>query len=145
MASHPLNGSVDQPSVRVLQTTREPDAQEAGHKPEEPPPAAEGSGGTHMHTHTHKQVLFPISSSSDFLVKSLQEDLFSSTNCNGAVASNEDDAIELMMYRQSSFRCHVAPPLMPGSPGPVEPLPDELGPAERGEAPPLREVKHVSS
>nr|XP_046251048.1 NADPH oxidase 5 isoform X1 [Scatophagus argus] len=69
-----------------------------------------------------------------------QEDLFSSTNCNGAVASNEDDAIELMMYRQSGCRSDAAPPPMCGSQGPAEPLPDELGPAERGEAPPLREV-----
>ncbi|XP_030282329.1 NADPH oxidase 5 isoform X2 [Sparus aurata] len=69
-----------------------------------------------------------------------QEDLFSSTNCNGAVASNEDDAIELMMYRQSGPQTDVAPDPMSGSEGPDEPLPDELGPAERGEAPPLREV-----
>ncbi|XP_070686174.1 NADPH oxidase 5 [Pempheris klunzingeri] len=68
-----------------------------------------------------------------------QEDLFSSTNCNGAVASNEDDAIELMMYRQNGSRCDVTPPSGSGSPGPAEPPPDELGPAERGEAPPLRE------
>ena len=54
-----------------------------------------------------------------------------STNCGGAVASNEDDAIELMMYRQSGGRSDVAP---------AEPLPDEPGPAERGEAPALREV-----
>uniref|UniRef100_A0A8P4G1S6 NADPH oxidase, EF-hand calcium binding domain 5 n=2 Tax=Dicentrarchus labrax TaxID=13489 RepID=A0A8P4G1S6_DICLA len=64
-----------------------------------------------------------------------QEELFSS-NCNGAVASNEDDAIELMMYRQSGSRSDEAQM----SEGPTEPLPDELGPAERGEAPPLREV-----
>ncbi|KAM9352679.1 NADPH oxidase 5 [Symphorus nematophorus] len=60
-----------------------------------------------------------------------QEDLFSSSSCNRAVASNEDDAIELMMYRQSGSRADVAP---------AESLPDELGPAERGEAPPHREV-----
>lgn len=62
---------------------------------------------------------------------SSQEDLLRSTNCSGAVASNEDNAIELMMYRQSGARSDVAP---------AEPLPDEPGPAERGEAPPLREV-----
>ncbi|KAM3609843.1 uncharacterized protein V6R79_021280 [Siganus canaliculatus] len=67
-----------------------------------------------------------------------QEDLFSSTSCNGDIASNEDAAIELMMYRQSGSRCSVAP--ASGSQGPQEPPPDELGPAERGEAPPLREV-----
>lgn len=72
---------------------------------------------------------------------SSQEDLFSSTNCNGTVASNEDDAIELMMYRQNNSQSDVDPTLMSGSHGSLEPLPDELGPAERGEAPPLREVK----
>ncbi|XP_037622873.1 NADPH oxidase 5 [Sebastes umbrosus] len=74
-----------------------------------------------------------------------QEELFSSTNCNGAVASNEDDAIELMMYRQNGSRCDVvlAPAPAPPSSGPhspAEPIPDGLEPAERGEAPPLREV-----
>lgn len=68
-----------------------------------------------------------------------QEELFSS-NCNGAVASNEDDAIELMMYRQNGSRNDEAQM----SEGPTEPLPDELGPAERGEAPPLREVETFS-
>ncbi|KAM7397360.1 hypothetical protein PAMP_020338 [Pampus punctatissimus] len=70
-----------------------------------------------------------------------QEELFSSTNCNGAVASNEDDAIELTMYRHGS-RSGLGPGLVSrsGAQGPAEPLPDELGPAERGEAPPLRDV-----
>ncbi|XP_074533955.1 NADPH oxidase 5 [Halichoeres trimaculatus] len=69
-----------------------------------------------------------------------QEELFSSSDCGGAVASNEDDAVELMMYRQNGFQSDTAPPLTSGSPAPAEPPPDELGPAERGEAPPIREV-----
>ncbi|XP_039988661.1 NADPH oxidase 5 isoform X2 [Xiphias gladius] len=69
-----------------------------------------------------------------------QEELFSSTDCNRAVASNEDDAIELTMYRQNGSRSGVAPVSVSGAQGPAEPLPDELGPAERGEAPPLREI-----
>ncbi|XP_044048163.1 NADPH oxidase 5 isoform X2 [Siniperca chuatsi] len=69
-----------------------------------------------------------------------QEELFSSTNCGGGVASNEDDAIELMMYRQNGSQADEAAAPMSESPGPAEPLPDELGPAERGEAPPLKEV-----
>ncbi|XP_049929775.1 NADPH oxidase 5 [Epinephelus moara] len=70
-----------------------------------------------------------------------QEELFSSTNSNGAVAYNEDDAIELKMYRQNGFEADEAPPSPPsGSQGLAEPLPDGLEPAERGEAPPLREV-----
>lgn len=68
-------------------------------------------------------------------VISLQEDLSNPTNCNGLIASNEDDAVKLMMYRQSTS----AP--TSGSQILEEPLPDELGPAERGEAPPLREVE----
>ncbi|XP_068452623.1 NADPH oxidase 5 [Clinocottus analis] len=81
-----------------------------------------------------------------------QEILFSSTN--GAVASNEDDAIELMMYRQNGSWSDVVPvsdldpvqvtgldsdPPTSGSQGPAEPPADGLEPAERGEAPPLRE------
>ncbi|KAG7522789.1 NADPH oxidase 5 [Solea senegalensis] len=69
-----------------------------------------------------------------------QEELFSSTDCDQAVASNEDDAIELTMYRQNGSQCSAAPPSLCGGQGSVEPLPDELGPAERGEAPPLKEV-----
>ncbi|XP_042266656.1 NADPH oxidase 5 [Thunnus thynnus] len=71
-----------------------------------------------------------------------QEELFSSTNRNGAVASNEDDAIELTMYRQNRSQSRPAPGSVSGSgaQGLAEPLPDELGPAERGEAPPLRDV-----
>ncbi|XP_031163721.2 NADPH oxidase 5 [Sander lucioperca] len=65
-----------------------------------------------------------------------QEELFSFTNCNGAVASNENDAVELMMYRQNGS---PAPPTSE-SPSPAETLPDGLEPAERGEAPPIREV-----
>lgn len=65
-----------------------------------------------------------------------------SSNCSGGVASNEDDAIELMMYRQNGSRPDVDPAPISESEGPAEPFPDELGPAERGEAPPLhREVK----
>ncbi|XP_071318121.1 NADPH oxidase 5 isoform X2 [Trachinotus anak] len=69
-----------------------------------------------------------------------QEELFSSTDCNRAVASNEDDAIELTMYRLNGSRSGVAPVSVCGAQRPVEPLTDELGPAERGEAPPLREI-----
>ncbi|XP_039665101.1 NADPH oxidase 5 [Perca fluviatilis] len=60
-----------------------------------------------------------------------QEELFSFTNCNGAVASNENAAVELMMYRQNGS---------PAPPTSEAPPPDGLGPAERGEAPPTREV-----
>ncbi|KAF3855483.1 hypothetical protein F7725_023538 [Dissostichus mawsoni] len=65
------------------------------------------------------------------------EEFFSSTDCNG-VASNEDEAIELKMYRQRG----LTPPPDPQAPPPypAEPPPDRLEPAERGEAPPLREV-----
>jgi len=88
-------------------------------------------------------------------VYSSQEVLFSSTN--GTVASNEDDAVELMMYRQNGSWSDVVPvqvqvqvsdpdpvsdqdPPTSGSQGPAEPLADRLEPAERGEAPPLREA-----
>ncbi|XP_063761155.1 NADPH oxidase 5 [Eleginops maclovinus] len=64
--------------------------------------------------------------------------LFSSTDCNGAVASNEDEAIELKMYRQSGVTPHPEPQTPPTDP--AEPTPDRLEPAERGEAPPLKEV-----
>ncbi|XP_075884665.1 NADPH oxidase 5 [Nelusetta ayraudi] len=69
-----------------------------------------------------------------------QEELFSSAGCNGAVASTEDDSVELMMYRQNSSCSDVAPPSTPGCGVPAGPPEDDLGPAERGEAPPLREV-----
>ncbi|XP_045892928.1 NADPH oxidase 5-like [Micropterus dolomieu] len=69
-----------------------------------------------------------------------QEELFSSTNSSGGVASNEDGAIELMMYRQNGSRSEEAAAPKSESQGPAEPLPDEQGPAERGEAPPLKEV-----
>ncbi|KAI3371039.1 hypothetical protein L3Q82_023520 [Scortum barcoo] len=73
------------------------------------------------------------------LVKS-QNELFSS-NFSGGVASNEDDAIELMMYRQNGSRSDVDPAPISESERPAESVQDELGPAERGEAPPLhREV-----
>lgn len=71
-----------------------------------------------------------------------QDDLFSSAKSNETVASNEDDAVELMMYRQCSSG--VGSPNTPQSQVPSEPLPDELDPAERGEAPPLREVRTMS-
>ncbi|KAF3706013.1 NADPH oxidase 5 [Channa argus] len=66
-----------------------------------------------------------------------QEELFNSADDNGAVASNEDDAVELTMYRQNGCHSGVAP-----IQGPGEPLSDALGPAERGEAPPLRDVRN---
>ncbi|XP_026166684.1 NADPH oxidase 5 [Mastacembelus armatus] len=69
-----------------------------------------------------------------------QEQLFSSPGCNGDVASNEDDAVELTMYRQNGSQSDVAPASLSGAQGPLEPLPDELGLAERGEAPALREI-----
>lgn len=47
VAAHPLDGSVDQPPVRVLQAARESGRQSSatGRQPEEPA-AAEGSGPT---------------------------------------------------------------------------------------------------
>ncbi|XP_040017996.1 NADPH oxidase 5 isoform X2 [Gasterosteus aculeatus] len=76
-----------------------------------------------------------------------QDELFSSTNCDGAVASNEDDAVELMMYRHNGSRSdgvqvpvRIPVPPKSGSQGPTEPPADGLEPAERGEAPPLKEV-----
>ncbi|XP_077425226.1 NADPH oxidase 5 [Vanacampus margaritifer] len=63
-------------------------------------------------------------------------DLFS--NGNGAVASNQDNAVELTMYRHNGSRAGANPATSPPRP------PDQVGPAERGEAPPLREVDHVS-
>lgn len=77
-------------------------------------------------------------------VSSSQDDLFSSAKSNETVASNEDDAVELMMYRQCSSGSGVVSPNTPQSQVPPEPLPDELDPAERGEAPPLREVRTMS-
>nr|XP_020471485.1 NADPH oxidase 5 [Monopterus albus]XP_020471486.1 NADPH oxidase 5 [Monopterus albus] len=69
-----------------------------------------------------------------------QEDMFRSTHSNRAVASNGDDAIELVMYRQNGSQSGVALPSVSAAQGPVEPLPDKQGPAERGEVPPLREI-----
>ncbi|XP_020504539.2 NADPH oxidase 5 [Labrus bergylta] len=67
-----------------------------------------------------------------------QEDLFSLSD-GGAVASNEDDAVELMMYRQNGSLSDVALPPTSVSPGSADPQ-VEPGPAERGEASPIREV-----
>lgn len=67
--------------------------------------------------------------------------MFSSAKSNKAVAFNEDDAVTLMMYQQRSSGADVVSPAAPESQVPPEPLPDELSPAERGEAPPLREVR----
>uniref|UniRef100_A0A4W5QI07 NADPH oxidase 5 n=1 Tax=Hucho hucho TaxID=62062 RepID=A0A4W5QI07_9TELE len=64
-----------------------------------------------------------------------QEELFKCANCNGTVASNEDDAIELTLYRQNGCRPGPGP-----GPGPQGPNPDQQNQAERGEAPPLREI-----
>lgn len=131
VAPRPLHGPVDQPSVRVLQRTGEPDVQlqEAVVEPEEAPAAAEGPGPPQTRSSTRQRA------QTFTRVPSLQEDLFSSAKSNEVVASNEDDAVELMMYRQRSSGSDV-----PESP--PEPLPDELGPAERGEAPPIREVRN---
>lgn len=67
----------------------------------------------------------------------LQEELFKCANCNGTLASNKDDAIELTLYRQNG--CRPGPGPCPG-PGPQGPNPDQQNQAERGEGPPLREV-----
>ncbi|XP_021421115.1 NADPH oxidase 5 [Oncorhynchus mykiss] len=66
-----------------------------------------------------------------------QEELFKCANCNGTVASNEDDAIELTLYRQNG--CRPGPGPCPG-PGPQGPNPDQQNQAERGEGPQLRET-----
>lgn len=76
---------------------------------------------------------------------SWQEELFSPAGCNGAVASTEDDSVELMMYRQNSSCSDVAPPPTPSHGVAEGPPEDDLGPAERGEAPPLREVAKTST
>ncbi|XP_029992977.1 NADPH oxidase 5 [Sphaeramia orbicularis] len=73
-------------------------------------------------------------------VMKAQEELFRSTDCNGTVATNEDDSVELTMYRQNGYRSGPALESTSEDQEPVESVPDELGPAERGEAPPLREV-----
>ncbi|XP_034031676.1 NADPH oxidase 5 [Thalassophryne amazonica] len=69
-----------------------------------------------------------------------QEGLFNSTNYNGTVASNEDEAVELTMYRQNGFQSSPSPTSLSEPPGSKEALPDELGLAERGEAPPLQQM-----
>ncbi|XP_061077625.1 NADPH oxidase 5 [Conger conger] len=61
--------------------------------------------------------------------KNTQEVLFNSLSCNGTVASNKDDAVELTSYRPSG-------PL----PGPQGAPGDQLALAERGDAPQLREI-----
>lgn len=50
VAPHPLHGPVDQPPLRVLQRTRDPDIQqqEAVGEPEEAAAAAEGPGPSHI-------------------------------------------------------------------------------------------------
>ncbi|XP_029697200.1 NADPH oxidase 5 isoform X3 [Takifugu rubripes] len=68
-----------------------------------------------------------------------KDEVFSSAKSNKAVAFNEDDAVTLMMYQQRSSGADVVSPATPESQVPPEPLLDELSPAERGEAPPLRE------
>lgn len=70
-----------------------------------------------------------------------QEELFSSTDSNRAVASNEDEAVELTMYRQNSSRSSTASVAPSGDQDLAETQVDELSPAERGEAPPLKDVK----
>ncbi|XP_037307452.1 NADPH oxidase 5 [Pungitius pungitius] len=76
-----------------------------------------------------------------------QDEFFSFTSCEGAVASNEDDAVELMMYRHNGSRSdgvqvpvRIPAPPKSGSQGPTEPPADGPEPAERGEAPPPKEV-----
>ncbi|XP_053740574.1 NADPH oxidase 5 isoform X1 [Synchiropus splendidus] len=73
------------------------------------------------------------------LTNAQQEDLFGNTN--GAVASNEDDAVELTMYRQNGSRSSslVHFPGTESTP-PSASSTDELGPVERGEAQPTREA-----
>ncbi|XP_061138268.1 NADPH oxidase 5-like isoform X1 [Syngnathus typhle] len=73
-----------------------------------------------------------------------QEESFSSAHADAAVASNEDNAVELIMYRHNGSRSGAASPAAAISlPLPVPP--DDPGPAERGEAPPPREVDQVSA
>lgn len=49
------------------------------------------------------------------------------------------------MYRQNSSCSDVVPPPTPDCGVPAEPTEDDLGPAERGEAPPLREVSRATT
>ncbi|KAI9532682.1 hypothetical protein NQZ68_030624, partial [Dissostichus eleginoides] len=86
---------------------------------------------------TQEEQLEPKRLSASLRRRRVAEEFFSSTDCNG-VASNEDDAIELKMYRQRGLTPPPDPQAPP--PDPAEPPPDRLEPAERGEAPPLREV-----
>nr|XP_057931397.1 NADPH oxidase 5 isoform X3 [Doryrhamphus excisus] len=64
------------------------------------------------------------------------DDLFNSPQFNDVVASNDDDTVELTMYRQNGSRTSASPVTLVQDPLSS----DELGPAERGEAPPIREV-----
>ncbi|KAM6973794.1 NADPH oxidase 5 [Aplochiton taeniatus] len=77
-------------------------------------------------------------------LKKAQEDLFRSFNWNGMVASNEDDAIELTMYRQNGSKpgpgTMSAPAVVAAPPGPRGPNSDQQGQAERGDGPQLREI-----
>lgn len=61
VAAHPLDGPVDQPSVRVLQTTREPNGQhqEAVGEPEEAQAAAQVPGPAQTRFHQNIYLYLP--------------------------------------------------------------------------------------
>lgn len=69
MASHPLDGSVDQPPVRVLQTGREPGGQspEVGHEPEEPETPDEDPGPSHTFLSLSGNISRPVCLTCDLL------------------------------------------------------------------------------
>lgn len=63
--------------------------------------------------------------------------MFLSSESQKAVASNQDDTIELTMFRQNGSQSGAAS----GPETLVEFPPEEPGLTERGEIPPLREVR----
>lgn len=66
--------------------------------------------------------------------------MFNSSDVNRAVASSEDDSIELTLFRQNGSESGAGPASESGSQDPPKHPLDEPGPAERGEAVQLREV-----
>ncbi|XP_034144003.1 NADPH oxidase 5 isoform X2 [Esox lucius] len=66
--------------------------------------------------------------------RSAQEELFKCVSCNGAVASNEDEAVQLTLYQQKGHRAGSVP--CTGSEGHN---PDQQNQADR-EVPPLSEI-----
>ena len=83
---------------------------------------------------------------------SYQEQVFWSTVSNGTVATNEDEAVELTMYRQRSSGAAVStgaestpgvqggPPGVQGAQGEETLTQDQLDHVEKGEGPHLKEV-----